>query len=232
MPAKGCHFHHTEEAKRKIVKALTGHQVSAETKRRISEKNKGRHFSPSTQFKMGHKVSAEVRRKVSEVQKGRKHSEETKRKMSHSHKLHPVWKGKKFSKQHRQRLRESHKGKPLSDDHLRHILKANAVKPNRAEQRLIHLIQGNNLPFKYVGDGEVIIHGKCPDFINNNGQKQLIELFGDYWHRNDSPQQRIDTFKRYGFDTLIIWEHELEHEDQVMDRINEFVGEIENGFKA
>jgi len=63
--------------------------------------------------------------------------------------------------------------------------------------------------WKYVGLGEIFIAGKVPDFININGQKKLIELYGDYWHTKEESQERIAFFKQYGFDTLIIWESEL-----------------------
>jgi len=63
--------------------------------------------------------------------------------------------------------------------------------------------------YRYVGDGSLIIGGKCPDFANCNGERKIIEMFGDYWHRGEIPQDRIDTFKPFGFDTLIVWEHEL-----------------------
>ena len=63
--------------------------------------------------------------------------------------------------------------------------------------------------WKYVGNGEFMIGGKCPDFVNMNGRKQLIELFGNYWHKDDNSQDRINYFKQYGFNTLIIWENEL-----------------------
>lgn len=29
------------------------------------------------------------------------------------------------------------------------------------------------------------IGGLCPDFVNCNGKKVIIELFGDYWHDLD-----------------------------------------------
>lgn len=256
MPAKGSHFHHTEEAKRKIVKALIGRPVSVETRRKISEKNKGRHFSPATEFKEGHNVSAELRRKVSEAQRSRKHSEETKRKMSNAHKLNPFWKGKKFSKQHCQNLSESHKGiKPsqatrkkkakimrdvwadpaVREKRVKAVMRAVHVRPTKPEQRLIDIINKHELPFKYVGDGKVVLGGRCPDFINCNGGKQVIEVFGDYWHspllrRNMRASQgyeaTIKAYAEYGFKTLILWENEMSNESLVLRRINEFMGVV------
>ena len=64
--------------------------------------------------------------------------------------------------------------------------------------------------YKFVGDFDTFIGGKCPDFINVNGQKKLIEVFGNYWHKDDDPKKRINHFKKYGFDTLIIWEKDIQ----------------------
>lgn len=68
---------------------------------------------------------------------------------------------------------------------------------------------------KKLGDGKFIPAGKSPDFINVNGQKKIIELYGDYWHgpemtgRTKEEKQRVDCFAKEGYQTLIIWEHEL-----------------------
>ena len=76
--------------------------------------------------------------------------------------------------------------------------------------------------YKFVGRGEVIIANKLPDFINVNGQKKIIEMYGDYWHRNDNPQNRIDLFKQYGYDTLIVWEKELKDLYKLSTKLNKF----------
>lgn len=226
--------------------------VSEETRRKISEKNKGHHFSPANEYKVGHEISQEIRQKISEAQKGRKASDETKRKMSNTHKLNPVWKGKKMSNEHRQHLSEAHKGFKPSEDTLekkakamqkkwsdpvfrentvKSVMRAVHVRPTNPERKLIEIIQKNGFPFKYVGDGKVVIGGRCPDFINCNGGKQVIEVFGSYWHspllrRNIRASQcyeaTIEAYAEYGFKTLILWENEIGNESLVLRRINEF----------
>lgn len=66
--------------------------LSEETKKKISESQKGK------------KMSEETRRKMSESQKGKKMSEETRRKLSESHK------GKHPSEEHRKKISEALKG--------------------------------------------------------------------------------------------------------------------------
>jgi G:T-mismatch repair DNA endonuclease (very short patch repair protein) len=114
---------------------------------------------------------------------------------------------------------------------LKAILKGCGIKPTKPEILLNSILQ-QLFPnqYKYVGDGQVIIGGKCPDFININGQKKIIELFGDYWHSKKitgrtklkEERQRIKHFSRYGYQTLIIWESELKDIDRLIKRIIKF----------
>lgn len=98
------------------------------------------------------------------------------------------------------------------------------VKPNKAELFLQSLID-NLYPneWKYVGDGSIWINGKNPDFMCINGKKLLIELFGDYWHQGEDPQDRIDVFEPYGYKTLVIWENELNNKNKTAKKIIYFV---------
>ena len=77
--------------------------------------------------------------------------------------------------------------------------------------------------WKYTGDFSFWINGKNPDFVNCNGQKKCIEVFGDYWHRNDNPQDRKDIFKEFGYDTLVIWERELKNYSELKFKIHRFM---------
>lgn len=79
--------------------SIVGRKCSEETKRKISEANKGKH------------PSEETRRKLSESHKGKKFSEETKRKMSKSLKGR---KGKSPSEETRAKLSRATKGRPKS----------------------------------------------------------------------------------------------------------------------
>ena len=67
--------------------------------------------------------------------------------------------------------------------------------------------------------------------MNVNGQKKLIEMFGDYWHsekvqkvsKSQHERERIKHFSEYGYQTLIIWECELECSKVLEERIKRFV---------
>lgn len=58
--------------------------------------------------------------------------------------------------------------------------------------------------------------------MNVNGQKKLIELYGNYWHKNENPNNRIKHFKKYGFDTLVIWEKELKDINRLNKKLEVF----------
>jgi len=94
--------------------------------------------------------------------------------------------------------------------------------PNKVEKQLQELINKNHLPFKYVGNGEVYLGNRNPDFINTNGKKQVIELFGTYWHPVFDVSQRKEHYKQYGFDCLTVWEDELACPEKVTSKIKRF----------
>lgn len=97
------------------------------------------------------------------------------------------------------------------------------VKPNKPETFLLNLL--NELypgEWKYTGDFSFVINGKSPDFVNCNGKKLCIELFGNYWHRNDNPDDRAKVFEPFGYKILVIWEHELKDIEQLKEKLEGF----------
>lgn len=109
-------------------------------------------------------------------------------------------------------------------------LKALCRKPTKPEQILMDIMTEHKLPYKYVGDGSFIIEGLNPDFVNINGKKHIIEVFGRIWHETllkesdwkRSELGRIMIFNSYGYKTLIIWDDELRDKGLVINRIKQF----------
>jgi len=98
-------------------------------------------------------------------------------------------------------------------------------KPNKIEVEFLKIIlQACPNEYIYVGDYSMIIGGKCPDYMNVNGKKKLIELFGDYWHEKGSEWKRIEHFSCFGFDCLVIWESELKTKpkEEIVSKIRNF----------
>ena len=187
---------------------------SEETKKKMSISAKKRGGQPH---------SLETRKKMSESRKKWSFSDETKKNWSKSRK------GKTFSEEHRRNWIKSHVWETPSDETKRKLSDSLIKKwkdpefakmmllsqcrfPNKPETFLMNFLEGLYPgEWKYVGDGQFCIAGKCPDFINVNGQKKIIELFGDYWHRDQDSKDRADIFKPFGFETLVIWEKELKN---------------------
>lgn len=70
--------------------------------------------------------------------------------------------------------------------------------------------------YKYTGDFNFWIGRKNPDFLCLR-KKKVIEHFGIWWHgtkitgksKEDHEKERIEYFKKYGYNCLIIWEDEI-----------------------
>ena len=121
---------------------------------------------------------------------------------------------------------------------LKNLLKSLKVKPNKKEKELDTILQSILLDDYKYNNGWFILAGKVPDFVNINGQKKLIEFNGCYFHNClqcypkggidnitngfEESQERIKYFKQYGYETLIIWEHELEDKKTLINKILKF----------
>lgn len=96
-------------------------------------------------------------------------------------------------------------------------------RPTSFETFLIALFSKYNLPFKYVGNGAVILDGKNPDFINDMS-KIIIDVSSSYFkkfhyaNREAYEQDRTQRFAKFGYRTLILWEEDLT-EDIVLNKI-------------
>jgi len=97
------------------------------------------------------------------------------------------------------------------------------MKPNEAELQLGRVLD-SLFPgeYRYVGDFSFWIDGKNPDFVNVNGKKKIVELFGDYWHKKEDEGRRVQHFKRFGFDTLIVWQSELGDIEKLKEKLVAF----------
>jgi very-short-patch-repair endonuclease/DNA-directed RNA polymerase subunit RPC12/RpoP len=119
---------------------------------------------------------------------------------------------------------ESWKNKTIRIKRLKATLLSRLIKPNKPE-RLLGMLLGKD--YKFVGDGKVILGGFCPDFINCNGQKKIVELYGDYWHTKDQyaidkDKRRLKEYSKLGYSTLIIWEKELKNINKLTNKLKKF----------
>ena len=111
--------------------------LSEETKRKISEANKGKKGKPH---------SEESKRKISEAMKGIERSEETKRKISEAKRgnLGPN-RGKKFSKEHKRKISEAMKGIERSEETKRKMSKAKKNMTDKTKRKMSEARKGRKL---------------------------------------------------------------------------------------
>lgn len=102
-------------------------------------------------------------------------------------------------------------GKKLSEEHKRAL--CGGWKPCKTKPELIvaNIIKDYD-GWRFVGDGKFFVKTKVktrvPDFVNPK-KKRIIEVYGDYWHKGENPQDRINEYKAVGWDCIVLWEHEV-----------------------
>lgn len=231
----------SEETLRSISNSLKGNKLSDETKRKISEAGKGRVLSEETKLKIGM------------GNKGKGNSRPESWRKQKSSRMKELFADPEWGVAQRKRLRIAQR--PRSEETkakigeasrkrwanpeykarvLKAIYKGQKKRPTELEKvvmRLLNIACPND--YKYTGDGSMVICGRIPDFTNINGQKKVIEVFGDYYHNPNINEKVKDSrteagtmkaYKAFGFGCLIIWASELKKEsDEILvKRIRKF----------
>lgn len=105
--------------------------------------------------------------------------------------------------------------------------KAKNRKPTKPEIVFDKLTPSN---VRYVGNGiwwrmTKKKSARNPDF-KVKSQNKVIEIFGDYWHKGENPNELIKEYKEAGIDCIIFWENEVYNErERVLKETLEFVKE-------
>ena len=216
--------HHSEEAIQKMIVAHIGISLSEDHKKKIGKASK------KTWATIDEDKKNEWRRKIGDGNKGKVVSKEARKKMSKAHKgkrhspATEFKKGMKHSSEHLEYMSKTMSELWKNPKHIKKMAKALHVTPNKPEAFMLNLL--NEIypgEWKFTGDFSFMINGKSPDFVNCNGKKLIIEFWGDYWHKGEDPKDRANIFKPFGYETLVIWEHELKDVDSVVKRIHEFM---------
>lgn len=123
----------------------------------------------------------------------------------------------------RKKMSERSRKQWQTEEYQRKIFKSLNIKPTHPEKFLINFFKKHDLPFKYTGDYSFWIKGRNPDFINCDGQKQIIEFNGFYTHNKREEIERSKLFSEYGFTTLFLHYPDLENESDLLNKINDFM---------
>jgi len=92
-------------------------------------------------------------------------------------------------------------------------------KPNKLERR-VEAYLDEHFPSEWkFNNGDFVISGFFPDFVNINGQKALIEVFGDYFHRGENPNRKKTIYRNCGFACVVIWEHEFNQNPEYLGEL-------------
>lgn len=220
--------HPSEAAKVKMSTFHKAHPNSGEFKKGRVSQNKGMRLPKTTREAIS-KNHADVRGQKNPMY-GKHRSQEVKDAISRAQR-------KRFGDpQERRKLSNQSRALWSNEGFLTKVISGRAKRPTEPEAKLIDIATKYFPQFKYNGnfDQGVILNYLIPDFVNVNGKKELIEVFGDYfhspqgsggkWHRSELG--RVMAYNSIGWKCLIIWEHELKQltEEQLVNKISAFFG--------
>lgn len=204
----------SKETRDKISKSLKGHipwnkgiPASEESKRKMSESSKGQIAWNKGKICKRKPCSEETKKKISEAQKG----------------ISKKNKGSFKKGQHISIKTEFKKGHKPSADIIKKILHRRI--PTSLEDKFQKIVDKNNLPYEYVGDGNFFIEKYNPDFVNTNHEKIAIEVYARYYKlRNNKTiekwkEDRQKVFNKYGWKILYFNEVEV-NEENVLEKIS------------
>jgi G:T-mismatch repair DNA endonuclease (very short patch repair protein) len=245
------------ETRQKIAMANRGYRHSEEARYKMHVAHMGK-TSPNKgkQFHLEHcKHLGDARRKYFENPENRQHfrehmlslglhmSEDTRRKLSASMKKlrqtvpakGAAVKGSKRSEHCRDAIKKLWQNADYKKMALIRMAKACAMRrPNKQEMRLSYILR-HICPYEYRYNGDarhgMIFGGRIPDFVNVNGKKKVIELFGDWWHGErrtgrTKEQEELRCIKHYadfGYSCLIVWQSEFANNSLLKTKIEGFV---------
>lgn len=201
----------TPASKGKTWEEIYGETRAAFLKKQCAESNKGRKWSKTERAKRAKNIKSNPNYGM----RNKHHSDETKKHWSQIRrgKNYEVRFGIKKARKVKNKMSNTAKKQWQNKEYKDKHLKANCRRPNIPENIFISICIKYNLPYKYVGNGSFWIENINPDFINVNGEKICVEIFGDYWHnypngtQKDKEKEKI--LEKYGWKRIIIWENEL-----------------------
>ncbi len=232
-----------------MPKGNPGIPKTKEHKHNLSIAHRGKRFSAEVNKKKGrpgmlnpfynHHHSDKTKSKLRILCPPYGNTPEANRKKGRSGKLNPFY-GKHHTEEFKKRksIIQRPIAKQLWEDpgYVKKLMIARNTKPNKDEKFLERVLQ-NHSPniWKYTGDGRdgTVIGGHIPDWININGKKQVIELFGEYFHDQRVNSRVKDSrtydatikhYQKYGFGCLIIWRRQLKDVDRILQIIRKFEG--------
>lgn len=170
-------------------------------------------------FKKGHipwlKDKKVDRNKYPKMGHFQKHTKESKKKMSKSWKYEDH-----ITDEMRKNLSSSMKDYKKTREHIRNNL--GRRKMSMLEVAVNDVIKKHSLPYKFVGNGEVLIGRKNPDFVNINGEKKAVEVYcrrhKDYFRGGCDgwKENRSNLFAEYGWQIIFVEDWQTNKEETIL----------------
>ncbi|KKL97060.1 hypothetical protein LCGC14_1838220, partial [marine sediment metagenome] len=222
----------SEEGRRAISRAKVGntcaaghsHSVSEEQKRAQSEFMKGNEYgvghacvhTEETKHLLSRALMGNANAKGNRGRLGQPQSIEERCLRSES--LKAAWEAKS----------------PEEKDRLtRRVVEGNRRRPTEPERFLgSFLEQFYPGEWAYNGDGSqgLVIGGKVPDYINVNGEKEVVEVFGSYYHDPEffpnrlTEEELVKHYAKCGFKCYIFWDWECYDSEKLLRSLGGDVG--------
>ena len=219
MPKIG--YKQTTEHKKNSGLAHSGENHPMFGKKQSEESNRKRSLTIRKRIEeLGYMNSPKAREKISKALLGKKSNYPAYNKGKTYEEIFGIEKANEI----KNKLTLANKDKKLSPERIRKSLQRREM--SYLEIKMNEIIQKNNLPYKFVGNGDFMIERKCPDFVNTNGEKKVIEVFGTR-HKNrfrsggvDSwMKERSELFSKYGYKTIFFNEKEVSSENTVLKKL-------------
>jgi len=219
----------TEEQRRNMSEAHKNPPLK--TRKKMSEAK----LKNPIRYWLGKKRSEETKIKIGKGNKDKVVSVESKTMMSETRKKgwqDPiVW--ERYSKARKKMWQDPKFRKKVCETHLENwqdpefqemMVIARNMKPNKLEKYFDEITPDS---IRYTGGGGFFIRCRnricLPDF-KVKGQKKVIELFGDYWHKGENPDDMIKEYAEAGWKCKVFWEIEVYDEsERVLKETLEFV---------
>lgn len=184
--------------------------------------------------------SVEWRKHISDCSKNKtfKHTDEAKKRLSEVRKS--LWDDPN-STYNSEEFRDKKRQETLSNwktESYQNKMKDSTNALNKSmnkKEHILYFVLNELFPnqYEHVGNLQIWINGKNPDFICKE-QKKIIEFFGNYWHgelitgmeNSEHEHQRRIHFENEGYKTLILWESCLDDMDSLIEKLENF--HIEN----
>ena len=93
---------------------------------------------------------------------------------------------------------------------------------SKPEETFEYICKKYDLSYIFVGNGQICIDRKIPDFISIKDDHKLIEIWGEYFKKGRNPQDLIDFYKARGYECIVILASELKSCEQVVAKIRAF----------